>query len=102
MGEIMDEEASDQPPALSLPEDELYVLCHWACQALAEDLRITLDDAKAALEAAYNQDRVQILGNAWFAGVSCDDRWLVVEDRFRITEATYVWATLRHMEEELR
>jgi hypothetical protein len=93
---------SDQPPALPLPEDELYVLCHWACEALAETLSIEVDEAKDLLEAAYNQDRVQVLGTSMFAGVMCDDRWVVVEGRARITEATHEWVTLRNMEQDLR
>lgn len=92
---------SEQPPALPLPEDELYVLCHWACEALAEDLHISVDDARAALAIADAQGRVQVLGTSMFAGVQCDDRWVVVEGRVRITEATREWQTLRAMRRQL-
>jgi hypothetical protein len=93
---------SDQPPAPLLPADELYVLCHWACEALAADLSISVDDAKAALAVAESQGRVQVLGNGYFAGVQCDDRWVVVEGRARITQATHEWQTLCAMEQDLR
>jgi hypothetical protein len=93
---------SDQPPAPLLPDDELFVLCHWACEALAAELAISVDDAKAALAVADAQDRVQVLGTSMFAGVMCDDRWVVVEGRARITQATQEWITLRNLEQDLQ
>jgi hypothetical protein len=98
---------SEQPPAapsgprdLQLPEDEQYVLCHWAVQAVAADLGIDEDQALALMGSAQGQGRVQILGNGYFAGVQCDGRWLVVEGRARLTLATREWQTLRAMERE--
>jgi len=91
-----------EPPAHPMPEDEFYVLCHWACETLAVELAISVDDARDALAAASAQDRIQVLGDARFAGVLCDDRWVVVESRDRITEAAREWATLRAMEQDLR
>jgi hypothetical protein len=91
-----------EPPAPLLPDDELYVLCHWACEALAEALCISVDDARDALAIADAQDRIQVLGNAHIAGVQCDDRWVVVESRARITQATHEWVTLRNLEHDLQ
>jgi hypothetical protein len=44
---------------------------------------------------------VQILGNNHFAGVQCDGKWILVEGRARITQATREWLTLRDMERQL-
>ena len=55
---------------------------------------------RALLEAAYAQGRVQILGNGYFAGVQCDGRWVVVEGRARITQATREWQALRQLERQ--
>jgi hypothetical protein len=89
------------PPADRLTADEQFVLCWWSVQALAEELLISEDAAEELLEAAYAQGRVQILGNDYFAGVQCDGRWVVVEGRARITQATREWLTLRAMERQL-
>jgi hypothetical protein len=62
-----------------LPDDELFVLCTWAVQAVAADLGIDEDDAY----------------------VQCDGRWVVVEGRARLTLATREWQTLRHMQRQL-
>jgi hypothetical protein len=53
------------------------------------------------LEAAYAKGRVQILGNDYFAGVQCDGKWILVEGRARITQATREWQTLRAMKHQL-
>jgi hypothetical protein len=87
-------------PGDKLPVDELYVLCHWSVQALAADLAIAEDAAADLLEAAYDQGRVQILGTSMFAGVQCDGRWVVVEGRARLREATREWQALRAMERQ--
>jgi hypothetical protein len=71
-----------------LTVDEQFVLCTWSVQALAEELAISEEAATDLLEAAYAQGRIQILGNSYFAGVQCDGRWVVVEGRARITQAT--------------
>jgi hypothetical protein len=84
-----------------LTADEQFVLCWWSVQALAEELKISEDAAEALLEAAYHEGRIQILGNGYFAGVQCDGRWVVVEGRARITQATREWQTLRAMERQL-
>jgi hypothetical protein len=81
-----------------LPSDEVVVLGTWACQALAAELAISEEEAKDLLAAAYDQGRVQVLGNSYFAGVQCDGRWVVVEGRARITAATREWQTLRHLQ----
>jgi hypothetical protein len=83
-----------------LTVDEQFVLCTWSVQALAEELLISEDAATELLEAAYAQGRVQILGNNYFAGVQVDGRWVVVEGRARITQATREWQTLRALERE--
>jgi hypothetical protein len=83
-----------------LPPDELYVLCTWAVQAIAADMGIDTDDAYALLQNAEATARVQIRGNAYFAGVTVDDRWVVVEGRARITQATREWVTLRTLDRE--
>jgi hypothetical protein len=75
----------------ALPEDELFVICTWAVQAVAADLGIDEDDAYELMRAAEATARVQIRGNAYFAGVTVDDRWVVVEGRARITQATREW-----------
>ena len=84
-----------------LPGDELIVLCTWAVQAVVADLGIDEDDAYALLENAQAGGRVQILGNHQFAGVQVDGRWVVVEGRARITEATREWQTLRELKHQL-
>jgi hypothetical protein len=84
-----------------LTDDEQFVLCWWSVQALAEALLIAEDAAKDLLEGAYDQGRVQILGNSYFAGVQVDGRWIVVEGRTRITQATHEWQTLRALERDL-
>ena len=89
------------PPADRLPNDELFVLCTWAVQAVADDLGIDEDDAYALLGAAEQGGRVQVLGNSYFAGVQVDGKWVVVEGRARITLATREWQTLRAMKRQL-
>jgi hypothetical protein len=84
-----------------LPADELFVLCTWAVQAVAADLGIDEDDAMALMASAQGEARVQILGNAYFAGVQVDGRWVVCEGRARLTLATREWQTLRAMERQL-
>ena len=84
-----------------LPVDEQYVLCHWSVEAIADELKISFDAAADLLEAAYAQGRIQILGTGYFAGVQVDGRWIVVEGRARITEATHEWVTLRALERDL-
>jgi DNA-binding transcriptional regulator LsrR (DeoR family) len=84
-----------------LPVDEQFVLCTWSVQAVAADLGISFDDAVELLEKAYEQGRVQILGNDYFTGVQVDGRWVVVEGRARLTLATREWQTLRAMERQL-
>jgi hypothetical protein len=86
---------------LQLPEDEQYVLCHWAVQTVAEAMRITEDEATGLLAAACDQGRLAILGNGHFAGVMVDSKWVVVEGRERITSATHEWQTLQAMERQL-
>jgi hypothetical protein len=76
------------------------VLCHWACEALAAELGISVDDARAALATAEAQGRVQVLGTSMFAGVQCDDRWVVVEGRANLTRATGEWLALLAMERQ--
>ena len=85
-----------------LTVDEQFVLCTWSVQALAEELAISEEAATDLLEAAYAQGRIQILGNSYFAGVQCDGRWVVVEGRARITQATQEWITLRNLDHELQ
>jgi hypothetical protein len=85
-----------------LTVDEQFVLCTWSVQALAEELAISEEAATDLLEAAYSQGRIQILGNSYFAGVQCDGRWVVVEGRARITQATQEWITLRNLDHELQ
>jgi hypothetical protein len=84
-----------------LPDDELFVLCTWAVQAVAADLGIDEDDAYGLLGAAEAQGRIQVLGTSMFAGVQVDDRWVVVEGRANLTRATQEWQTLRAMERQL-
>jgi len=84
-----------------LPSDEVVVLGTWACQALADELVISEEEAKDLLAAAYAQGRVQVLGTSMFAGVQCDGRWVVVEGRANLTAATREWQTLRAMERQL-
>jgi hypothetical protein len=84
-----------------LTVDEQFVLCTWSVQALANELLISEEAATELLEAAYAQGRIQILGNGYFAGVQVDGRWLVVEGRARLTQATREWQTLRAMERDL-
>lgn len=86
---------------LQLSEDEQYVLCHWASQAVAEGMLISEDAAVDLLAAACDAGRLSILGNSYFAGVQCDGKWLVVEGRARLTAVTREWQTLRAMEAEL-
>jgi hypothetical protein len=92
---------SPAPPADRLPPDELFVLCTWAVQAVAADLRISEDDAYGLLGTAEQGGRVQVLGNDYFAGVQVDGEWVVVEGRARITLATREWQTLRAMKRQL-
>jgi DNA-binding transcriptional regulator LsrR (DeoR family) len=84
-----------------LPIDEQYLLCQWSVEALANELAISEEAASDLLEAAYDQGRIQILGNSYFAGVQCDGRWVVVEGRANLTRATQEWQTLRAMERQL-
>ena len=84
-----------------LPDDELFVLCTWAVQALAAELAIDEDDAYALLGAAQAQGRIQVLGNSYFTGVQVDGKWVVVEGRARLTLATREWQTLRYMQHQL-
>jgi hypothetical protein len=88
-------------PPDRLTADEQFVLCWWSVQALAEELLISTDAATELLEAAYHQGRVQILGNSYFSGVQVDGRWLLVEGRARIAQATREWQTLRAMKRQL-
>ena len=80
-----------------LPDDELFVLCTWAVQAVAADLGIDEDDAYGLLGAAEAQGRIQVLGTSMFAGVQVDGRWVVVEGRANLTRATQEWVTLREL-----
>jgi hypothetical protein len=84
-----------------LPEDELFVLCTWSVREVAADLRIDFDAATELLEAAYEQGRVQILGTSMFAGVQVDGKWVVVEGRARLTEATREWQVLRALKHQV-
>ena len=59
------------------------------------------EDAAEELLEAYVKGRVQILGNDYFAGVQCDGKWILVEGRARITQATREWQTLRAMKHQL-
>jgi hypothetical protein len=86
---------------LQLPEDEAFVLCHWAMQAVAEGMLISEDAAMDLLIRAQEQGRLEILGTSRFAGVQCDGKWLIIAGRDRITEATHEWQTLRAMEAQL-
>jgi hypothetical protein len=83
-----------------LPEDELMVLCTWAVQAVAADLGIDEDDAYELMRVAESTARIQVLGNSYFAGVQVDGKWVVVEGRARITQATREWQTLRAMQRQ--
>jgi hypothetical protein len=85
-----------------LTEDEQFVLCHWAVQAVAEGMLITEDQATDLLKHANDAGRLAILGNRHFAGVQCDGQWLVVEGRARLTAATHEWQTLRELEREFQ
>jgi hypothetical protein len=96
-------ELDDEPLAhhsQQLPEHELFVLCTWAVQAAADQLRISEDDAYALLAAAQAQGRVQVLGTGMFAGVQVDGEWVVVEGRGRLTEATREWRALCALEHQ--
>jgi hypothetical protein len=97
----VDAEPPARPVADALTGDEQFVLCWWSVQALAEELLISTDAATELLEAAYAKGRVQILGNDYFAGVQCDGKWILVEGRARITQATREWQTLRAMKHQL-
>jgi hypothetical protein len=88
------------PEGDRLPVDEQVVIATWSVDAVADELKISFDAAKDLLEAAYNQGRIQILGNSHFAGVACDGRWLVVEGRANLTRATREWQALRTLERE--
>jgi hypothetical protein len=83
-----------------LPDDELFVLCTWAVQAVAADLGTDEDDAYALLGAAEAQGRIQVLGTSMFAGIQVDGRWVVVEGRANLTAATREWQMLRHMQRQ--
>ena len=83
-----------------LTSDEQFVLCQWSVDALADDLKIPVDAAASLLEAAWDQGRIEIMGNSMFAGVVCDGRWVIVEGRQRITAATREWQALRAMERQ--
>jgi hypothetical protein len=83
-----------------LPADEQYVLCHWSVEALADELKISFEAAADLMEAANAQGRIEIIGNGYFAGVTCDGRWVVVEGRANLTRATREWQTLRVLERQ--
>jgi hypothetical protein len=83
-----------------LTEDEQYVLCHWAVQAVAESMLITEDQATDLLAGANEAGRLAILGNGYFAGVQVDGKWVVVEGRANLTRATREWQTLRALERQ--
>jgi DNA-binding transcriptional regulator LsrR (DeoR family) len=84
-----------------LPIDELIVLCQWSVQAVAAELAISEEAAGDLLEAAYDQGRVQILGNSDFSGVQVDGQWIFVAGRANLTAAAREWETLRAMERQL-
>jgi hypothetical protein len=88
---------SDPP---RLPWDQQVVLGSWACDAVADDLGISYDDAKDLLAAAHEQGRVQMLGNSRIAGVAVDGRWVVVEGRYQLQQAALEWATLRMLDRQ--
>ena len=86
--------------ASELSLDQLQVLCRWSAQALADELHISLEAAGDLLEAAYDQGRVEIKGNDLFAGVMVDGRWLVVEGRYQLQQATTEWLTLQFLDRQ--
>jgi hypothetical protein len=90
------------PPFEDLPVDEQFVLCHWAVQSVAASMLITEDQATDLLRDANDAGRLAIAGNGYFAGVAVDEKWVVVEGRARLTEATHEWVTLRAMEQDLQ
>lgn len=83
-----------------LPIDQLYVLCQWSVEALADQLGIGQDDAYRLLEAAYHQGRVTIQGNNHFSGVAVDGAWLCVVGRYQLQQAAHEWQTLRFLERQ--
>jgi hypothetical protein len=83
-----------------LPTHQQVVLCHWSVQAVAADLGISYDDAVSLMADAYHQGRVQVLGNDWFAGVQVDGRWVVVEGRYQLQQATQEWLDLLAMDRQ--
>jgi hypothetical protein len=88
-----------QPPRM-LTVTEQEILAHWSVQAFADQLRISEDEALEALEAAYAQGRVAIMGTDMFAGVQVDGRWLFVEGRANLARAAHEYATLRFLERQ--
>jgi hypothetical protein len=88
------------PPVDQLPVDEQVVLGKWAVEAFAAEMGYDDDTARVGLEMAHRQGRVQMVGDAHTAGVLLDGRWVVVETRARLTEATHEWQTLRALERE--
>jgi hypothetical protein len=83
-----------------LPKDEQTVLFHWTVQALAESMLITEEQAVDLLDNANQAGRVAIRGNDYFAGVEIDGKWVFVQGRRRLTEATHEWQTLRFLERQ--
>jgi hypothetical protein len=96
----MAQRSAGPPPVDQLPEDEQFVLCHWAVQAVAEAMLIDYDAAFDLLSGAQEAGRLSICGTSMFAGVMVDGKWVVVEGRERITAATHEWQTLRALERE--
>jgi hypothetical protein len=95
------DDAPAHPPFSQLPEDEQFVLSHWAVQAVAAGMFIDDDQATELLRNAHEAGRLEIAGNNHFAGVQVDGQWIVVEGRARLTEATNEWQTLKAMEQDL-
>jgi hypothetical protein len=85
---------------LQLPEDEQFVLCHWAVQAVAESMLITEDQATDLLRNANDAGRLAIAGNSHFVGLQVDGKWIVVEGRANLTRATHEWQVLRELDRE--
>jgi hypothetical protein len=83
-----------------LPDDEQVVLGKWAVEAFAAEMGYDDDAARAGLEVAHRQGRVQMAGDAHLAMVLLDGRTLVAETRARLQEATHEWQTLRHMKRQ--
>jgi hypothetical protein len=83
-----------------LPVDEQVVLGKWAVEAFAAEMGYDYDAARVALEIAYRQGRVQMMGDDHTAAVLLDGRTLVVETRARLAEAVHEWATLRAMDRQ--